>query len=212
MGFLWEGNIDDDKDICLDTEQSICRFEMHPINQTTLLVYTRQRCVCLRTACPARMVDKITVNETQFDPCICNFVKIEGCGFSYQAPVMSHQHTKANLTTVQEMSPVPIGMNLTLVAQLLKHNELKEILKEIKDEGKRTLITIHRDTETIGRVFKRLEKYPSHHWWDVLFQPSPMATGLLNTLVPPIIVLLILVGISLILSVIILVWNWRMLQ
>lgn len=79
-------------------------------------------------------------------------------------------------------------------------------------KGKKTLITVHHDTDTIKRVFKRLEEHLSHHWWDVLFGWSPTATGLLNALVHPIIVLLILVGVSLILSVVILIWNWRMLQ
>lgn len=68
--------------------------------------------------------------------------------FPYQAPVISHQHIKAKLTTVQDISPVPIGMNLTLVKQLLKHKNLKEILKEIKNIGRKTLIPIHHDTET----------------------------------------------------------------
>lgn len=193
MGFICEGNVSDGKDTCLDREQSICHFEMHPINQTTLLVYTGQGCVCLRIACSTIMVDEITVNEIQFILSICNFVKIEGCDFSYQAPVIPYQHKKANLITVQEISPMPIGMNLALVTQLLKHHELKRILKEIKDEGRKTLITIHHDTETIRRVFKRLEEGPSHHWWDVLFGWSPIATGLLNTLVHPIINLLRLV-------------------
>lgn len=155
------------------------------------------------------MVKEITVNETQFNLCICNF--IEGCDFSYQAPVILHQQIKANLIAVQEILPVPIGMNLTLVTQLLKHNELKEILEEVKNAGKKTLITIHHDTETIQRVLKRLEKDSSHHWWDVLFGWSPTATGLLNALVHPIVVLLTLVSISLILSVVVSVWNWRVL-
>lgn len=196
----------------MDAEQSICHCEMHPSKQTTLLVHTGQGCVCLRTACPPRKVNEISVNGTQENLCIWNFVKIEGCDFSYQAPVTSYQHVKVNLT-VQEISPVPGGMNLTLVAQLLKHNEFKDSLQEIKNEGKKTLITIHRDTETIWRVFKRLEEGPSHHHcWDVLFGWSPTAAALLNTLVHPMIVLLILVGMSLILSVRIFVWNWRMLQ
>lgn len=60
------------------------------------------------------MMDEINVNETQFYLCICNFVKIEGCDFSYQAPILSYQHIKANLINVQEISPVPIGINLAL--------------------------------------------------------------------------------------------------
>ena len=50
-----------------------------------------------------------------------------------------------------------------------------------------------------------------HHWWDTLFAWSPTANGILHTLCHPIIVILILVGISPVLSVIILIWNWRML-
>lgn len=42
LGFVYEGNVGDDKDTCLDTEKSICHFEMHPINETTLFVYTGQ--------------------------------------------------------------------------------------------------------------------------------------------------------------------------
>lgn len=128
LGFLCERNTEDSKNICLDTEQSICHLQMHPTNQTTLLVYTGQGCVCLRTACPTIIVDEIIVNETQLNLCICNFVKIKGWDFSYKAPVMLHQYIEANLITVQEILPVPIGMNLTLVTQLLKYNELKEIL------------------------------------------------------------------------------------
>lgn len=151
------------------------------------------------------MIDDLVVNETQSNLCICNFTRVEGCDFSYEAPVISHQYIKASLTTVQEILPMPIGMNLTLVAQLLKHQDLKKILKKVKDVGKKTLITIHHDTETIKTVFKRLEGQLSHHWWDVLFAWSPTATEILNALIHPIIVLLILVGVSLTLSVAMLV-------
>lgn len=82
-------------------------------------------------------VDELTISETQLNLCICNFTKIEGGDFSYQAPAVSHQYLKANLTTVKEISPVPIGMNLTLVKQLSKHEDLKEILEEIKIMGKK---------------------------------------------------------------------------
>ncbi|XP_058280377.1 uncharacterized protein LOC131378803 [Hirundo rustica] len=149
LGYICEGTLEGDKDTCLDTDPSTCHFETHPGKQTTSLVYIGQGCVCLRTACPIIKIDNQIVNETQFNLCVCNFVRIKGCDFSYRVPIISHQYIKANLATVQKILPVPIGMNLTLVAQLLKHNELGEIIKEIRDEGKETLITIHHDTETI---------------------------------------------------------------
>ncbi|XP_037995592.1 uncharacterized protein LOC119702133 [Motacilla alba alba] len=92
LGYICEGTLESDKDTCLDTDQSICHFETHSGNQTTLLLYIGQGCVCLRTACPTTVMDNLSMNETQFNLCVCNFVKIEGCDFSYQAPVVSHQY------------------------------------------------------------------------------------------------------------------------
>lgn len=45
LGFMCERNVNDGQDICLDTEQSICHFEIRSVNQTTLLVYIDQGCV-----------------------------------------------------------------------------------------------------------------------------------------------------------------------
>lgn len=103
-------------------------------------------------------------------------------------------------------------MNLTLVKQLLKHQDLIKILKGIQEDGEKTLITVHHDTKEINRVLQRVKQDTDHSWWDKLFGWSPTATGILNTLCHPIIVLLMLVGISLILSFVILVWNWKLLQ
>lgn len=89
---------------------------------------------------------------------------------------------------------------------------MKEILKEIRDAGKKTLIMIHHDRETIKGVFKQFEEHLSQLWWDVLFGWSPTETSIFNALINFIIALLILISINLILSIVILVWNWRMLQ
>ena len=119
---------------------------------------------------------------------------------------------KANYTTYHHLSPTPTGMNLALVKLIIKHPDLDEILKEIKENGEQVLITVHHDAEEISKVLQRIKQETSHHWWDALFGWSPNATGTLNALVHPIIVLLILVGIRLILSIAVLIWSWRMLQ
>lgn len=144
-------------------------------------------------------------NHSNF--CICNFGNIVGCDFTYLVLVVSHYLIKANYTMYHHLSPTPIGMNLTLVKQLIKHQDLSEILKGIKESREKVLITVHHDTKEISRVLQRVKQEASHHWWDVLFGWSSKATGILNTLVYPIIVLFILVGISLILSIVILIWN-----
>ncbi|XP_042636068.1 uncharacterized protein LOC117005032 [Catharus ustulatus] len=55
-GFICESNAIRAQDICLDTEQNVCNFEIHP-NETpeTVLVYIGNDCACLRTACDKQL-------------------------------------------------------------------------------------------------------------------------------------------------------------
>ena len=217
QGFLCESNTTDPQDIGLDTQQGVCHLEIHAdIIQKTVLVYLDQDFVlCLRTACASVRVD----NENKYLPvkkhsnfCICNLDSIIGCDFTYSVPVVSHQMIKASYIMYHHLSPTPIGMNRRLVKWIIKHPDLDEILKEIKENGEEVLITVHHDAEEISKVLQRIKQETSHPWWDALFGWSPKATGILNALVHPVIVLLILVGIRLILSIAVLIWNWRMVQ
>ncbi|XP_068888050.1 uncharacterized protein [Aphelocoma coerulescens] len=216
QGFICESNTLDARDICLDTEQGICHFEIHPdTSPKTVLVYVGQGCVCLRTTCTSMMIDDNVINVTARNHsnfCICNFAKIVGCDFSYLAPVVSHQLIRSNYTVYHKLLPTPIGMNLTLVKQLVKHQDLMEILKEIQRNGEKTLVTVHYDTQEISRILQRVRQDASHNWWDSLFGWSPTATGILNTLCHPIIVLLTLVSTCLALSIALLIWNYRVLK
>ncbi|XP_069631692.1 uncharacterized protein [Haliaeetus albicilla] len=214
QGFVCEGNAIEAQDICLDTEQNICHFEIHPNeNPETVLIYIGKGCVCLRTVCDSLSVDEVVVetkNHSNF--CVCNFTKIVGCDFSYLAPVTSHQLLQSNYMLIHELLPIPIGMNLTLVKQLLQHKDLVEILEKIRENGQKTLITVHHDVKEIHRVLERVQKDAEHRWWDTLFRWSPTATGILNTLCHPNVVLLILVLISLALSAVLYVIAWRMMN
>lgn len=111
-----------------------------------------------------------------------------------------------------KLSPALIGMNLTLVRQLMDHQDLAKILKEVQENGQKTLVTVYHDIKEISKVLQRVKQETNHHWWDALFGWSPTATGILNTLGHPIIVILTLIGISLVLSIVMLIWNWRMLK
>ncbi|XP_069631209.1 LOW QUALITY PROTEIN: uncharacterized protein [Haliaeetus albicilla] len=215
QGFVCEGNAIEAQDICLDTEQNICHFEIHPNeNPETVLyvyIYIGKGCVCLRTVCDSLSVDEVVVetkNHSNF--CVCNCTKIVGCDFSYSAPVTSHQLLQSNYMLTDELLPIPIGMNLTLVKQLLQHKDLVEILGKIRENGQKTLITVHHDVKEIHRVLERVQKDAEHRWRDTLFGWSPTATGILNTLCHPIVVLLILVLISLVLSAVLYAITWKM--
>lgn len=91
-----------------------------------------------------------TRNHSNF--CACNFTRIVGCDFSYVAPVTSHQLLQSNYTLIHKLIPTPIGMNLTLVKQLLLHQDLAEILGKIKKDGQKTLVTVHHNVKQIHRV------------------------------------------------------------
>ncbi|XP_077645678.1 uncharacterized protein LOC144247889 [Lonchura striata] len=214
QGFICEGNAIIAQDICLDTEQNICHFEIHP-NKTskTFLVYIGNGCACFRTACNTVYVEDTVVdtkNHSNF--CACNFTKISGCDFSFETPVTSYQLLESNYTLIHKLLPTPIGMNLTLVRQLLLHQDLIEILGKIKENGQKTLVTVHHDVQEIHRVIERVKSDAEHRWWDTLFGWSPTATGILNKLCHPIVVLLILVLIGFALSAILFVINWRMIK
>nr|XP_054508822.1 uncharacterized protein LOC129133220 [Agelaius phoeniceus]XP_054508823.1 uncharacterized protein LOC129133220 [Agelaius phoeniceus]XP_054508824.1 uncharacterized protein LOC129133220 [Agelaius phoeniceus]XP_054508825.1 uncharacterized protein LOC129133220 [Agelaius phoeniceus]XP_054508826.1 uncharacterized protein LOC129133220 [Agelaius phoeniceus]XP_054508828.1 uncharacterized protein LOC129133220 [Agelaius phoeniceus]XP_054508829.1 uncharacterized protein LOC129133220 [Agelaius phoeniceu len=197
LGFICESSTINAQDVCLDTEQSICHFEIHPVtDQKTLLLYTGKGWMCLRTACAAVKIDNKDVilssrNHSNF--CIGNFVKIIKCDFSYLAPVTSHQLIKTNHTMYHRLSPTPIGMDLTLVKQLIKHQDLLEILKKIQENGEKTLITVQHDTKEITRILQRIKQNADHQWRDVIFGWSPTANEIFNKLYHPIVVLLILV-------------------
>lgn len=214
QGFICESNAINAQDICLDTDQKVCHFEVHPnTDLKTILIYAGKGCVCLRTACSF-----ISVGDTEVDTrnhsnfCVCNFTEITGCDFNYSAPVISHQNFKSDYTLIHELVPTPIGMDLTQTKKLLQHQDLMRILEEIKINGQETLITVHHDVDEIKGVLKRVEKDGEHKWWDTLFGWSPTATGILNTLCHPIIVLLILSLISIVLSIVLYVLNWRMMK
>ena len=52
QGFICESNTIKAQDICLDTEQNVCHFEIHPDETPeTVFVYVGNRCVCMRTFC-----------------------------------------------------------------------------------------------------------------------------------------------------------------
>ncbi|XP_058678406.1 uncharacterized protein LOC131570082 isoform X2 [Ammospiza caudacuta] len=56
---------------------------------------------------------------------------------------------------LMKLMPTPIGMNLTLVRQLLLHQDLIDILKKIKESGQKTLVTVHHNVRQIHRVMER---------------------------------------------------------
>ncbi|XP_075625630.1 LOW QUALITY PROTEIN: uncharacterized protein LOC142604244 [Balearica regulorum gibbericeps] len=214
QGFICESNIVQAQDICLDTEQNICHFEIRP-NEIlqTLVVYIGTGCVCIRTMCDVIFADNMTIEvSNQSNICVCNFTNIQGCDFNYSAPVTTHQVLQSHYTLFQEITHTPIGMNLTLVRELLHHQDLQEILQKARENGQKTLITIHHDIEKIHQVLERVKEDGEHKWWDTLFGWSPNATGLLNKMLHPVIILLLLVLLGFVLTTALYIKLWIMMK
>ena len=63
QGFICESNTIKAQDICLDTEQNVCHFEIHPDETpATILVYIGRGCVRMRTFCSLIVIDGIVVD------------------------------------------------------------------------------------------------------------------------------------------------------
>ncbi|XP_076194341.1 uncharacterized protein LOC143160464 [Aptenodytes patagonicus] len=214
QGFICESNTIKAQDICLDTEQSVCHFEIHPDETpNTILIYIGKGCVCMRTPCDCIFVDSVTVDTSNHSNiCVCNFTNIIGCDFNYSVPVTSYQLLQSNYTLSEDLLPTPIGMDLTLVKKLLQHNDLCQLLERARDNGRKTLITVHHDTEEIHHVLERVKKDGEHHWWETLLGWSPTATGVFNLMLHPIIVLLTLTVVCLLLVVILYTKVWYMMK
>ena len=101
-----------------------------------------------------------------------------GCDFKYLAPITSYQLLQSNYTLSQNLLPTPIGMNLTLVRKLLQCDDLRWLLERTRNNGQKTLITIHHDAEEMHHVLERVKRDREHHGWETFPGGSPTATGI----------------------------------
>lgn len=46
----------------------------------------------------------------------------------------------------------------------LQHKDLKQLLKQSKENGQRTLITVHHDAKEIYRIMEQVKKDGEHQW------------------------------------------------
>ncbi|KAK4825915.1 hypothetical protein QYF61_003410 [Mycteria americana] len=167
----------------------------------------------MRTFCDSVFVDNATVDiGNHSNICVCNFTKIMGCDFNYSAPVTTHQLLQADYTLHQDLLPNPIGTNLTLVRKLLQRDDLNQLLEHIQNNGHKTLVTVHHDAEEIHCVLERVKQDGGHHWWDTLLGWSPTATGILNKMLHPVVVLLMLTVLCFILTIALYVRLWSMVK
>ena len=164
----------------------------------------------MRTLCSLIFVEDIAVNTSnRSNICAGNFTKIMRCDSSCSAPGMSYPLLQSNYTLSQDWLPTPIGMNLTLVEKLLQHDELRQLLERIWNNGQKALITAHHDTEEIQDILERVKQDREHHGWETLLGWSPTATGIHTHVLRPVVVVLSLTVLCLLLTIILYIRLWK---
>lgn len=195
LGFICEDDALKASDVCFDTREGVCHFEINPqSNNKTVLVYVGKGCVCFRTMCKYVQINDI-YNQTVFNDsnmCACNVAIIRGCDFVYKPPVFTSQLLIRNYTLYRSITPTPIGMDLSLVKEMLEHANLQQLLENAKAEAKKILITVHHDGNVIKQVIERIKRVGEHHWWEMFFGWSPTATGIFNALLHPVVIILLM--------------------
>lgn len=195
LGFICEDDALKASDVCFDTREGVCHFEINPqSNNKTVLVYVGKGCVCFRTMCKYVQINDI-YNQTVFNDsnmCACNVAIIRGCDFVYKPPVFTSQLLIRNYTLYRSITPTPIGMDLSLVKEMLEHANLQQLLENAKAEAKKILITVHHDGNVIKQVIERIKRVGEHHWWEMFFGWSPTASGIFNALLHPVVIILLM--------------------
>lgn len=67
-----------EQDICLEAEQSLCQFELHPNERPgTVIVYIGKGYICMRTLCDFILVDNIAADTSNHsNTCVCTFTEV----------------------------------------------------------------------------------------------------------------------------------------
>ncbi|KAM4673958.1 uncharacterized protein AAGF69_002726 [Amazona ochrocephala] len=194
LGFICEDDALKASDVCFDTREGVCHFEINPQSSNkTVLVYVGKGCVCFRTMCKHVQINEV-YNQSMFNDsnmCACNVAVIRGCDFVYKPPVFTSQLLIRNYTLYRSITPTPIGMDLSLVKEMLEHANLQQLLENAKAEARKILITVHHDGSVIKQVVERIKRVGEHHWWEVFFGWSPTATSIFNALLHPVVVILL---------------------
>lgn len=92
LGYLCENAVIENKDLCLETEDSTCTFGMLPSGHAQSQVcYVGKGCACIRTSCANVSIDTCEEERNGTNFCVCNFTKIRGCDFNYSVPITTSQ-------------------------------------------------------------------------------------------------------------------------
>ncbi|KAK4806454.1 hypothetical protein QYF61_021345 [Mycteria americana] len=109
-----------------------------------------------------------------------------------------------------QIAPQVATMFETLTPSVSHNDDLNQLLERIRNNGHKTLVTVHHDVEEIYCILEGVKHDGGLYWWDTLLGWSPTTTGILNKMLHPVVVLLVLTVLCFILTIGLYVRLWTM--
>uniref|UniRef100_A0A8C8RUK5 Uncharacterized protein n=1 Tax=Pelusios castaneus TaxID=367368 RepID=A0A8C8RUK5_9SAUR len=182
VGYVCNNNAIQSCDVCLNRNKGECYYQLDPRSSNeSMVVYVGRTCVCIRSWCTMFKVNHVydIAHDPYENQCLCNISSLVSCDVEFTLPVTVNNEIQSQYQLYEQISPIPLGLNINLVRKLIEHPELQKEVEKAKENAQNVLITVHHSGIT------------KHSWWRIFLGLSPTAKKYLNVLVHPIVMLLI---------------------
>lgn len=97
-----------------------------------------------------------------------------------------------NFTMHEQIRPVHIGMDLSILRQLILHDRIQEIMyANVKEAELIINKTVTNNNWEIVKILDTFAKTVDHQWWETILGLSSSVTGVLNLALCPVVVMMI---------------------
>lgn len=170
-----------------------CHYKLMKSPNVSMIVSVNVSCVCVRTFCNYLMVNvKFNISVPQYENlCMCNVYSVSGCDIKFIQQQVSLVDIHTHYQLYQNISPVQLGTNLSLIKQLIEHPEMLIKLKLLKEEGHEIDLAVHHSANQIENVLDRVKKASANSWWTRLFSPPESQYSTWKILFTPVVLLCI---------------------
>lgn len=193
LGYTCEQEYVDPDELCFK-EIGKCHYKLVEPPSQSMIVSVNVSCVCIRTNCKILTVNikfnvSVPLNE---NVCICNVYSVRGCDIDFVQSQISLVNIYAHYKLYENIEPISLGTNITLLKQLVTHPEMLEQIRKLKDQGRDIDIAIHHSATQIETVLDRIKTSSQNSWWAKFFAPDPSQYNTWKLIFTPVVLLCIL--------------------
>uniref|UniRef100_A0A8C8R7M0 Uncharacterized protein n=1 Tax=Pelusios castaneus TaxID=367368 RepID=A0A8C8R7M0_9SAUR len=194
VGYVCNNNAIQSCGVCLNRNKGECYYRLDPCSSNeSMIVYVGRTCVCIRSWCTMFKVNHVydIAHNPYENQCLCNISSLVGCDVEFTLPVTVNDEIQGQYQLYEQISLIPLGLNVSLVRKLIEHPELQKQVEKAKENAQNVLITVHHSARQIEQVMEQIKGITKHCWWRIFLELSSTAKKYLNILVHPIVMLLI---------------------